>query len=778
LAVGFRSRTLPALRSIFTDPLYRGSLTLLINSAVLTIFGVAFWTIATHSYPASTVGVFSGVTAGIGLLATVATLGLQNTITRYVASTENPRGLVVSGVSVIATVGTMLCLITVITLGPHLPSSLHLQQPGRMVFLATVLVAVTAVSTVFDAGLIATRASSAVLFKNAVGSAVKVAALFLLADFRNWGLLLAYSAGLFVATGGGGLALFRRVSGFGLSRRSFGVLRGYLSMTAGNYIATIMGILPASVVPLEVLARQGPTETAHFGTAFMAAGFLSIIPSTVAGVLFAEASRHVEPIGKQLRKALRGIYGLLLPAMVLLIAAAPLVLRIFGSSYAAAGTGCLRILALSGLPMGGTYLVDSLLIARDRMSAYVFINGANAALVLGFVAILVPRGITAAASGWTLAQVASLLIGLGILAMGRTGRHSYNVPIKAVPTTESASPRRANSQRSVPELDLAKSEAQIRELLAAWPTMPTTMIAERIGWDQSVAVLLDRVTKLRRAYLHSGQVALLERYRAGETAQCGFWFPPVEIPVGFGQTRTAMQLPVLTMITGYSRWISALLIPSRQAGDLFLGWWELLDALGAVPKVQIWENERAIGVWRPDGMRLTYECEDFCDALGTAVIVGKPADPDTGGLLEKAHVYLESSFLRGRTFDSPEDFNIQLSQWLSMANTRNRTRPSRSPAELITADRLAMQPLPHAAPKTGWRLNALVQDDPVVAFDSNYYCVPQAMINKRVRLWADLTRVAVLADRRVAAAHTRCWGTAQIVEIANPTSSVRRQDPG
>ena len=35
-------------------------------------------------------------------------------------------------------------------------------------------------------------------------------------------------------------------------------------------------------------------------------------------------------------------------------------------------------------------------------------------------------------------------------------------------------------------------------------------------------------------------------YLAGEIAQCDFWFP-IRLPVGFGQTRTAAQLPVLTM---------------------------------------------------------------------------------------------------------------------------------------------------------------------------------------------------------------------------------------
>jgi hypothetical protein len=48
-------------------------------------------------------------------------------------------------------------------------------------------------------------------------------------------------------------------------------------------------------------------------------------------------------------------------------------------------------------------------------------------------------------------------------------------------------------------------------------------------------------------------------------AQCDFWFPAVELPVGFGQPRGAARLPVLVMACGYSRWLSARLLPSRAS---------------------------------------------------------------------------------------------------------------------------------------------------------------------------------------------------------------------
>ena len=44
-------------------------------------------------------------------------------------------------------------------------------------------------------------------------------------------------------------------------------------------------------------------------------------------------------------------------------------------------------------------------------------------------------------------------------------------------------------------------EPRIRELLVAWPTMPATVIAERIGWTRGLTVLKDRVREFRPAYL-------------------------------------------------------------------------------------------------------------------------------------------------------------------------------------------------------------------------------------------------------------------------------------
>jgi transposase len=235
---------------------------------------------------------------------------------------------------------------------------------------------------------------------------------------------------------------------------------------------------------------------------------------------------------------------------------------------------------------------------------------------------------------------------------------------------------------------------RIRELLQAVPAMPASVIGERIGWPYPGRTLRTRVAELRPAYLPPDPASRTS-YAAGELAQDDFWFPDITLPAGCGQVRTAKQLPVLTMVSGYSRWASAVLVPTRNAEDLFAGWWQLLRGLGAVPRLLVRDGEGAIGR-HPD--RLTAECQAFRGTPGTRVYVCRPADPEANGVVERFHDFLERSFLPGRSFASPADFNAQLSGWVTTVNGRWRRHLECAPADRIAADRAAMIGLPPVAP--------------------------------------------------------------------------------
>ena len=159
------------------------------------------------------------------------------------------------------------------------------------------------------------------------------------------------------------------------------------------------------------------------------------------------------------------------------------------------------------------------------------------------------------------------------------------------------------------------------------------------------------------------------------------------------------------MVTCYSRWLAGILIPTRRVEDLSTGWWQLISGLGAVPRTLVWDGESAIGRNRGGRVELTCDCQAFRGVLGTKVIVLKPGEPEHKGIIERAHDYLERSFLPGRAFEDPGDFNTQLQGWLAQVNARVRRVLGCAPTDRIGADRAAMLPLPpwHRSPAGGSR---------------------------------------------------------------------------
>lgn len=155
------------------------------------------------------------------------------------------------------------------------------------------------------------------------------------------------------------------------------------------------------------------------------------------------------------------------------------------------------------------------------------------------------------------------------------------------------------------------------------------------------------------------------------------------------------------------------------------------------------------------------------------MIICKPADPEAKGLLERVHGYLETSFLPGRSFTGPADFNAQLAQFFAQlaqffgqANRRWRRAIGCAPADRIAADKQAMLPLPPVAPATGWRASLRLPRDYYVRYDSNDYSVDDysvdpAVIGRRIEVVADLKQVRAFCDGRVVADHERIWARHQ-----------------
>jgi O-antigen/teichoic acid export membrane protein len=364
----------------------------------------------------------------------VACLGWPITIVRFLPSERYQRRLVTIMIASVLLLGTATVAMVELVAGPLLFGALHIPRGTTDVILSLILVVVGSVGAVTDAALISQRATMVVLVKNFIGGVAKIVALFVFAPLGTTGLVMAATLGgvLAVVLGVGGL--WRRIPRS--AGHSQGLERGalhYVRYSATGYISSLFGILPMTVVPLVVLGVLGATPAGWFSMAFLIGGLLAVVPSTASQVLFAEGSRAPEHLRTNVITAIKAIYGGLAPAALLLFALAPVIMSLLGPEYEAHATGALRAYAAGSLFLGATYVVDSILMATDRMRAYLMINALNSLLVVALVAIFAGQGLTAVGLAWAAAQGLSVGIGGAILIaprVYRAGRRRALLPVR------------------------------------------------------------------------------------------------------------------------------------------------------------------------------------------------------------------------------------------------------------------------------------------------------------------------------------------------------------
>ena len=326
---------------------------------------------------------------------------------------------------------------------------------------------------------------------------------------------------------------------------------------------------------------------------------------------------------------------------------------------------------------------------------------------------------------------------------GRLGISRTTV-VKAV---QSDSPPRY--ERRAAPTSFTPFETRVRALLEDDPELPATVLAERVGWEGSITWFRENVKRLRPEHRKVDPADRLS-WEPGDAAQCDLWFPPRKIPLEDG---TARLLPVLVITAAYSRFITARMIPTRKTEDLLLGSWELIAQLGRVPRRLIWDNEPGIG----RGQRRADGVAAFMGTLATKLVLLPPKDPESKGVVERRNGWFETSFMPGRVFGSPADFNAQLFDWVDRANARVVRTTGAAPLDRLDADRAAMLPLPPRPLHLGWRNRIRLGRDYYVRVDTNDYSADPAVIGRLVDVTADLDRVQVRADGRIVAAHSRVW---------------------
>lgn len=337
----------------------------------------------------------------------------------------------------------------------------------------------------------------------------------------------------------------------------------------------------------------------------------------------------------------------------------------------------------------------------------------------------------------------------------------------------SASPPAYQRARQPSALD--PYEPAIRKLLKDFPTMPATVIAERIEWPRGMTILKERVAELRPLYLEPDPYQRTD-YRPGELAQWDIWEPPIDIPLGYGHSG---RLPVIVGVSGYSRVAVGRMIPTTKSPDLLAGHLACVMELGRVPRKGVYDNEAAIGRNRKGEMIFTQDFLAFKGALGMDAVILKGGFPEGKGLVERVNGYLETSFLPGRSFTDIDDFNSQLHGWLPRANARMHRAIRCRPSDRLNEDLAAMVALPPVMPDVAHRFATRLGRDHYVRFGTCDYSVHPKAIGRRIEVRVELDWVVATCASEEVCRHRRSLAphrTITAVDHARARRALKERD--
>jgi len=156
------------------------------------------------------------------------------------------------------------------------------------------------------------------------------------------------------------------------------------------------------------------------------------------------------------------------------------------------------------------------------------------------------------------------------------------------------------------------------------------------------------------------------------------------------------------------------------------------------------------------------------------VIVLRPRDPEAKDVVERHNGYLETSFLLGRRFSSPADFNAQFTEWLKRANRRIHAMLRCQPVERFEEDRAAMMPLPPVLPDVAWRHSLRLGLDHYVRVGTREYSVHQKVVGRRIEVAVTTQEVVVTCAGEAVVYHPRSW--AKNRTVTDPLHDLARRE--
>ncbi|GAA3723461.1 hypothetical protein GCM10023082_21940 [Streptomyces tremellae] len=382
-------------------PMFRNAYALMLSTGVSAALGLGFWVVAARHYTEEAVGQGSAAIAAMRLLASITATTMIGAVVRYVPRAGRGTAALVWRVyglsSVVVCAASLVFLATLHRWGDSY-APLGGPLPG-LVFTAACVA--WAVLTLQEGVLTGLRRAFWVPVGNTVFSLAKLVLLAVLAAaLPVLGVFVSWAAAIALSLLPLGWLVFRRlIPRQAAQQREHPPLR-YADVgrfMAGDSAGSLFSLAMINLLPVMVAVRFDAAHNAFFYAAYTVGGTMEFMAINMASSLTAHASYEPGALAAGVRGALRRMAVLLVPAVAVIVAFAPLVLAPFGTAYASHGTTVLRLLALATLPRVLVELYLGILRVQGRTALLALFQAAMCLITLGgSAALMPPLGITGA----------------------------------------------------------------------------------------------------------------------------------------------------------------------------------------------------------------------------------------------------------------------------------------------------------------------------------------------------------------------------------------------
>ena len=388
------------VKKIWNDNLYRNSIYLILNSAIMALLGFFFWTIAARNFSSYDVGLATTVISAINIIMLFSMLGFNISFLRYLPKEKEKGRIIFTGLFFASIVNVILALVFVLGIEFFSPKLSFLVEGWQYILLFLGFSLVWLLFMLTNSILIAKRRSLIVLVKSTIYSLVKLVFVFLFTGF--FGLLVSWYLSIF-------MGLLFCVFFFKVEYKfDFEKVKKMFKFSSYNYFSHLFFALPGFVLPLIVTQYLDPSYTAYFYVAWMISNLILVVPTAVGQNLLTEGSYDEADLSAKFKKALIFSLAIVLFGIFCAFVLGKFLLGLFSTEYLL-GLNLLYVLALAAIPYTFNQVYISLLNVQHKIKKVVLINLTVALITIVGSILVINSGLIYIGFVWLFANIVAMV---------------------------------------------------------------------------------------------------------------------------------------------------------------------------------------------------------------------------------------------------------------------------------------------------------------------------------------------------------------------------------